>query len=75
MLELHPKWFSRDGLTYGENRRAFMYDVLGLPEGQKIEIGENRCKWQIRRATNGEPYREWSGKKFSSAQEAFASLS
>jgi hypothetical protein len=74
MLELHPKSFLRDGQTYGMNRRAYMYDVLGLPEGQKIEIGENRRKWQIRRATNGGLYGEWSG-QFGSAEEALASLS
>ncbi len=69
MLELRAKMFFRDGMTYMKNTRAFMYDVLGLPEGQEIEIGERHYKWQIRR-----PYGEWSDQKFGSAEEALASL-
>jgi len=73
MLTKRAKAFLRDGLPYGENRRAFMYDVLGLPEGQKIEIAESHRKWQIRRAANGGLYGGWSG-QFGSAEEALASL-
>jgi hypothetical protein len=74
MLELRAKSFLRDGFLYGENRKAFIYDVLGLPQGQRVEIAENRYKWQIRRATNGGPYGEWSAQQFGSAEEALASL-
>ena len=73
MLTKHAKAFLRDGLPYGKNSGAFMYDVLGLPEGQKVEIAETRHRWQIRRATNNGPYGEWFG-QFSSAEEALASL-
>jgi hypothetical protein len=69
MLELHAKLFFRDGMTYMGNTRVCMYDVLGLPEGQKIEIGEHRRKWRIRR-----PYGKWSDQQFCSAKEALASL-
>jgi len=73
MLELRAKSFLRDGFPYGENSKAVMFDVLGLPEGQKVEIGENHYKWQIRREINDGFYSEWSG-QFGSAEEALASL-
>lgn len=73
MLELRPKSFLRDGQTYGMNRRAFTYDVLGLPEGHTIEIGENRRKWQIRRAISDGLYGDWVG-EFATPEEALASL-
>jgi len=73
MLTLEPKAFLRDGLTYGENRRAFLFDVIGLREGQRIQIAEKRRRWQIRRATDGGDYGGWSG-RFGTAEEALASL-
>ena len=69
MLELRAKWFLRDGMLYDKNRKAIMFDVLGLPEGRKIEIGKNRRRWRIRR-----PYGKWSDQQFGSAEEALASL-
>jgi hypothetical protein len=69
MLELKAKLFVRDGMTYMGNTRACMFDVLGLPQGQKIEIGEHRGKWRIRR-----PWGEWSDQRFGSPEEALASL-
>ena len=73
MLTLRENMFLRDGLTFGKNRRAFMFDVLGLPEGQQAQIAERRYRWQIRCAVNGGVYGEWSG-QYGSAEEALASL-
>lgn len=73
MLTLRAKMFLRDGQTYGKNRRAFMFDVLGLPDGKRAEIAERRRKWQIRRVDN-EVHGEWFG-QYGSAEEALASLS
>ena len=69
MLELRAKWFLRDGMLCDKNRKAIMFDVLGLPEGQEIEIGEIRHRWRLRR-----PYGEWSNQQFGSAEEALTSL-
>jgi hypothetical protein len=69
MLTLRAKWFLRDGLSNDKNRKAFMFDVLGLREGQKIEIGEHRHKWRIRH-----PWSKWSDQEFGSPEEALASL-
>ena len=73
MLELRAKMFLRDGMFYGQNRRAVMFDILGLPEGQRAEISERRRKWQIRLSTNDGLCGEWLG-QFGSAEEALASL-
>ena len=69
MLELRAKWFLYDGSPSDKNRKAFMFDVLGLPEGQEIEIGEMHYKWRIRRRWD-----KWSDQKFDSPGQALASL-
>jgi hypothetical protein len=69
MLTLRAKWFLYDGSPSDKNRKAFMFDVLGLPEGQEIEIGEHRRKWRIRRR-----WGKWSDKRFGTPEQALASL-
>jgi len=69
MLELKATMWLRDGISYLGNTRAFMFDVIGLSEGQEIQICEHRREWRIRR-----PFGEWSEQRFGSPEEALASL-
>lgn len=69
MLELRAKWFLYDGSPSDKNSKAFMFDVLGLPEGREIEIGEMHYEWRIRRR-----WGKWSDQRFGSPEEALASL-
>jgi hypothetical protein len=38
MLTLRAKWFLYDGSPSDKNRKAFMFDVLGLPEGKRWRL-------------------------------------
>ncbi len=72
MFTLRAKMLVRDGLTFGENCRAFLFDVLGLPDGQQAQIAERRHMWTISRGVDG-VYGEWTG-QYHSPEEALASL-
>jgi hypothetical protein len=64
--------YSFDGPSLHSNRKAFAFEVMGLPEGVDVRIAEMRHRWKVLRTTNGVPG-EWSG-EFSSAEEALASI-
>jgi hypothetical protein len=72
MLTLHPYMYFFDGPNLNNNRRAFAFEVIGLPEREQARIAQFRHKWKVLRTTDGVSG-EWSG-QFRSLDEALASL-
>lgn len=73
MLKMHVVAHSFDGPSIYNNRKAFFFEVDGLPEGQQAQIMKSYNRWQIRRAID-RVWSEWSG-HYGSAEEALAELS
>ncbi len=73
MLTLHPYMHFFEGPNLNNNRRAFAFKVIGLPEREQARIAEFRHhRWKVLRTTDGVSGK-WSG-RFRSADEALASL-
>jgi hypothetical protein len=72
MLTLRAYMWVGDGPRHDGNRRAFAFDVLGLPTGRRAWIAEMHHRWQILRAED-EVYGKWSG-AYRSKDEALAAL-
>jgi len=75
-LSLKSKFYSRDGAHYGTGKVS-VYDVDGLPEGQKISIENKRSTlqeplWQIGAYIVGQATK-WAG-AFTTAEAALAQL-
>jgi hypothetical protein len=75
-LILKPVARSRNGIEYGTGA-VMLYEVEGLPEGQKISIRNVRAEsqepmWQVGGHTTGHPTK-WTG-AFKTAEEALAQL-
>jgi hypothetical protein len=76
VLSLRLKASARSGVEYGTGT-PMLYDVEGLPDGQKISIRNVRAhlreaSWQIGGQVVGQPTR-WTG-DFKSAEEALVQL-
>lgn len=65
--------FSREGPTFGVNRKPIAYEIFGLPSGQEAWIADINYSWQILRAIDG-VYGDWSG-EYRTVDDALAALS
>ena len=72
MLTLHAYMHSFEGPNLNNNRKAFAFRVIGLPEREQVRIAEFRHSWKVLRTTDGVSG-EWSG-RFRSVDEALASI-
>jgi len=70
---MHVLAHSFDGRNIYNDRRAFFFEVNGLPEGQQTQIVKSYHRWRIRRST-GRVWSEWSG-EYGSAEEVLTELS
>ena len=73
MLNMRVLAHSFDGPSLYRHRKAFLFEVGGLPKGQQAQIRESYSGWQIRHAID-RVWGEWSG-RYGSAEEALAELS
>lgn len=65
--------FSREGPTFGVNRKPIAYEIIGMPAGQQAWIAEINYSWRILRAIDG-VQSNWTG-QYRSVDEAMAELS
>lgn len=72
MLTLHAYMYSFDGPDINNNRKAFAFRVVGMPDHEQAFIAETNYLWKVLRVTDGVS-RGWSG-RFGSAEEALASI-
>lgn len=73
MLTMHVLAHCFDGPNIHHHRKAFLFEVDGLPERQQAQIRESYHRWQFRSAID-RVWCEWSG-QHGSAEEALAELS
>lgn len=72
MLTLHAYMYSFDGPDLNNNRKAFAFRVVGMPDREQAFIAEMNYRWKILQVTDCVSC-GWSG-QFASAEEALASI-
>jgi hypothetical protein len=72
MLTLVAYMYSHDGLHLNSNRKAFAFEVRGLPEADQAWIANMKSRWKVLRAKSG-VYGKWLG-AYKSADAALSAV-